>query len=157
MHCPRDGEKMKVKKGNWQYRESGLDDVVIVGINIYYCPVCDEVMPEIPRINELHRLIAEDLMNKKSLLTGKEIRFLRKEMYASVAHFAKKLGISKAQLRSWESGEQQVDPTADRLIRVLYSSDKKSDLQDIIIRFEHISKRIRPEKITISSEQLVAA
>ena len=62
-----------------RYRESGLENVVLKGIDIFRCN-CGERIVSVPRVLELNALIGENLIRKDSPLAGNEIRFLRKNM-----------------------------------------------------------------------------
>ena len=78
--CWKCGNDLSVIKDQpYQYKESGLDFVYLIGILQYKC-VCGETFVEIPRINELHLLIGKNIVCKKELLTGAEVKFLRKEL-----------------------------------------------------------------------------
>ena len=62
----------------YPYRISGLKDVSLVGIILRECAKCGTVVPVIPRIAELHDVIARALVRVPRPLRGDEIRFLRK-------------------------------------------------------------------------------
>jgi putative zinc finger/helix-turn-helix YgiT family protein len=113
---------MKKIRTNYRYTESGLDNVVLEGIPAYKCPKCKEINPIIPRIKELHRIISEDLINKKSLLMGDELVFLRKEMKLKAKDLAQILGVTKVTVSRWENEKKQISPACDRLIRLLYAN-----------------------------------
>lgn len=50
---------MKVRKESYRYDESGFKHVTLVGVDVTRCPRCDNYEISIPRIEELHRLIAK--------------------------------------------------------------------------------------------------
>jgi putative zinc finger/helix-turn-helix YgiT family protein len=114
--------EMKKIQTNYRYTESGLNNVVLKGILAYKCPKCKEINPIIPRIKELHRIISEDLINKKSLLMGDELVFLRKEMKLKAKDLAQILGVTKVTVSRWENEKEQISPACDRLIRLLYGN-----------------------------------
>ena len=77
--CGRSMRKRQVTKAApYAYTESGLDNVVLSGITVYVCPYCQAEVPVIPRIGQLHRVIADTLLHKPELLTGQELRFLER-------------------------------------------------------------------------------
>lgn len=122
MKCPNCGSaKMIQEKADYQYTESGLQNVVIVGIKIHKCNECKEILPEIPHIKELHMNIARALLYKKGLLDGEEIRFLRKELRLKSGELADLLGVDKANLSKWEKSEKEISPSSDRLLRYIYA------------------------------------
>jgi len=77
MKCSTCQNQMKyAKTREYRYLESGLDNVILSGIDIFQC-ACGEEVVSIPSIDELHTLIGLRLVKKDSLLNGKEICFLR--------------------------------------------------------------------------------
>src|SRR5205809_6761575 len=89
------GGTMEGRKGEYRYRESGLNSVVLKDILVFHCTKCNAVVPEIPAAGVLHRVIALRLLWKKTLLTGGELRFLRKLIGYSVTEFGKIMGSPK--------------------------------------------------------------
>jgi len=122
MLCSKCKIKMKKIKTDYEYTESGLKNVILTGINAYECPECKEINPIISRVKEIHRVIAHKLLSKDSLLTGKEIVYLRKEMKIKARDLAQILGVTKVTVSRWENEKEQISPTCDRLIRFLYDN-----------------------------------
>lgn len=104
----------------YHYTESGLKNVLLDGIMMFHCPSCDEEFAEIPDVGGLHAKIAEILMIKPYTLTGREFRFLRKEMRMKAKDIATVLGVTPTTVSRWETGEERVGVANDRLIRSLY-------------------------------------
>jgi len=75
------------------------------------------LVPDIPAAGVLHRVIALRLVNKKNLLTGSEIKFLRKFCGYSVNDFAAILGSSKSVVCRFE--KDGCGKENDRVIRLL--------------------------------------
>ncbi|MGE0824208.1 MAG: hypothetical protein AB7G75_22730 [Candidatus Binatia bacterium] len=73
---------------------SGLSNVYLTGITVRYCPYCGIESPLIPRVEELHQELARALVRKPALLSGEEVRFLRKHAGLPAQQFAALLGIS---------------------------------------------------------------
>src|SRR5919109_5024054 len=119
--CPNCGSR-KVEKSteDYPYKESGLDNVILGGIKVYRCKDCNEVMPEIPQIDTLHKLIALHIIKKNEPLTGKELKFLRKEMGLSSVELAKQFGVNKVTVSRWENDAEKIGPANDKLIRLRY-------------------------------------
>jgi hypothetical protein len=67
--------------------------VFLAGIMVRECARCDVGVPIIPNIAQLHGLITERLLLKNGLLTGEEIRFLRKNAGLSGKNFARYIEI----------------------------------------------------------------
>jgi putative zinc finger/helix-turn-helix YgiT family protein len=109
----------------YRFVESGLDNVFLVGINIHSCKQCNEEVPEIPNLSQLHDIIAEGLVAKPVTLTGAEIRFLRKNLGLKAGELAKALDTTDVSVSRWETGEQDVSKENDKLIRYFYLRAKE--------------------------------
>ena len=123
-HCKA---AMKEMKTDYQYKESGLDHVVLKGVTAYECPACKTISPVIKNIKRIHLYIAAALASKKSPLTGRELAFLRKEMGIRAKELAQLYGVHKVTLSRWENEKEPVSPPCDRLIRVLYRNKMIED------------------------------
>jgi transcriptional regulator with XRE-family HTH domain len=114
----------------YRYEMSGLDDVYLVGISVYWCERCRSGSPVIPKIEQLHTLIARHLVCKHSRLTGKELRFLRKNAGFPARQFAALVGVTPEHLSRFENGKvPHLGTVADRLAR--YISATKSQRNDV--------------------------
>jgi putative zinc finger/helix-turn-helix YgiT family protein len=122
MICLKCKTKMKKIKTDYKYTESGLQNVILKGITAYKCPQCRGINPIISKIKEVHKTIAQQLLKKDSLLTGKEIVYLRKEMNIKAKDLAQTLGVTKVTVSRWENEKEQISPACDRLIRLLYNN-----------------------------------
>lgn len=116
--CPNCGKLQGTFRGDYRYLESGLDHVIICDVEIIRCS-CGEESALIRGILAVHKAIANCLLEKETQLTGKEIRFLRKEMDLKGRDFANLVGVDNATLSRWENGKTKPSIKADRLIRVL--------------------------------------
>jgi transcriptional regulator with XRE-family HTH domain len=108
---------MEGRKGEYRYEESGLDSVVLKDILVFHCTKCNAIVPEIPAVGVLHRVIAMKLLLKRTLLTGEELRFLRKFCGYSVNEFAEIMGSTKSVICRWET--QKHGAGTDRTVRLL--------------------------------------
>lgn len=169
MKCPECGQSMEKETRDYRYTESGLSNVTLKNVQVYRCP-CGNEMVEIPTIERVHQTIAEALFKKPALLTGEEIRFLRKEMGLRSVKLAHLLGVSKVTVSRWENQAKPIGPTSDRLIRSLYllnvldKAKKKGVImvrtianEDILKVIESITNRPKRIKIEVSQKDLVAA
>jgi putative zinc finger/helix-turn-helix YgiT family protein len=121
INCPNCGKIVETHKGEYRYLESGLDNVIIRGIEVFQCP-CGEHSALIPKIVELHKVIASCILEQKWPLSGKEIRFLRKNMGMKATDFSHLLGVNKSTVSRWENEKEPFSEIADRLIRLLYAT-----------------------------------
>jgi len=119
LKCERCDGRMKPTVKDFRYPESGLPNVVLQGLRVYICDSCQEETPEIPNLLHLHRVIAKALLTKPALLTGPEVRFLRRHVGLKAAEFADQLGTTPVTVSRWETGAVAIDPKTDRLIRLL--------------------------------------
>ena len=126
MVCSHCGKVQEASRGDYLYLESGLDNVIICDVEMIDCD-CGEKSALIPRIIALHEAIADCLLGQETYLSGKEIRFLRKNLGLKGKVFAKLLGVDHATLSRWENDKSKPSARADRLIRFLYASKKKPE------------------------------
>jgi putative zinc finger/helix-turn-helix YgiT family protein len=112
---------MERERVNHRYTESGLPNVVLVGVEMRRCPKCGEQALSIPRVEDLHKTLAMSLIHEHTRLASYEIRFLRKWLGLSGVDFARRMGVDPATVSRWESTEkpQSMGPVADRLLRML--------------------------------------
>ncbi len=104
----------------YHYNECGLDNIYLNNIETEVCQKCSAVSPRLPYFNLLHKLLATKLIAQNYLLSGKEIRFLRKERGQKLQDWAVLLGIDPNTLSKLENSEQPIDIASDRAIRLLY-------------------------------------
>ena len=105
---------MKVK--GYHYTECGLKNVYIEGL-----PVVNddgEEIIQIPNIQELHWLIAKDILESKSM-NGDEIRFLRTEMGYTPEELSEQLNMALRTLKSIENGKTKIKENMDLKLRQL--------------------------------------
>ena len=121
--CHDCGKIYKKDIRTYHYEESGLDNVYIEDSPVYHCP-CGNVFSSIFKLSRLNDLIGEQLLQKPSLLTGKEIRFLRKRLFLASKVFADSLGVGKTTLSKWENDHQKHSEINDRFIRATYMITK---------------------------------
>ena len=116
--CRECGGVMEGRKGEYRYTECGLNSVTLEDILVFHCTHCNDIVPEIPATGVLHRLIAMKLLLKKTLLTGAELRFLRKMNGYSVEEFCEVMGVNKDVVYGWEN-KRSHGKTTDRTVRLL--------------------------------------
>lgn len=131
MFCPNCGLKMRQTKGNYHYTESGLSNVVLIGVTISACS-CGEKIPVISNIEGLHKAIAMGIVKSKTLLTGEGIRFVRKEMQLKAVELAKLLSVNKVSISRWESGKEPIGHANDKLIRLLFMRNTEEDCKQML-------------------------
>lgn len=98
---------------------------------------------QIENIEGLHRAIAFSLVEKDTLLTGDELRFLRGELKLTRKTLAGILAYSDETIKKWESGENPIPKTADMALRNLYleSQNQKSAVRSLLEKINHLEKK----------------
>jgi len=146
MKCPNCKSELTCASGDYHYKECGLDNVYLVGIEIHTCP-CGEEVINLPMVAELHTLIALNLIKKKSALNGKEIRFLRKNLGLTAKKISEIIGIDNSTISRWENGTQAISNTHDRFLRLLYLNIKEIPPEKIRHLIQEDFAGISPEQI----------
>ena len=129
-------KSLKLASITYKYKECGLDNVILHGVKEGRCEECGEIYRNFGDVSTLHQLIAGHLVRKADLLTGKEVRFLRKHLGYSGSVFAKLVGYEVEHLSRIENGKVSVQEVFDRLIRSLVLEkmpDREYDLQDLYL------------------------
>lgn len=122
-----------VKDKPYQYRESGVDYVYLIGVIQYEC-TCGEQYVEIPRINELHLLIGKHIVCKKELLSGEEVRFLRKELGMKSKDMAAALSMEPETYSRWENSKQDIAACHDKALRMMYVMSASEKVGKVLSR-----------------------
>lgn len=102
----------------YHYTESGLDNVLIEGIQRCTDDAGDDVLT-IPNINGLHRLLATMIITRTHGILPKEIRFLRTEMGMTQAELAALVKKDHQTIGRWERGETPIEQNAEFVLRVI--------------------------------------
>jgi putative zinc finger/helix-turn-helix YgiT family protein len=157
--CSDCGSKAQVEKGTYRFRESGLDNVVLKGIEVVKCTHCGNDEPVIPNLEALLRVLAGAIIQSKLPLTGEEVRFLRKHLGMSGEQFASILHTDKSTLSKWETGSVNIGSKSDLLIRSVALNLEPSlrDSAERITRsFAEIDEESTapPNRIEVDSETL---
>ena len=134
-------ERQATDEAPYAYTLSGLKDVFLVGVRVHHCNSCGEEVPIIPRVGELHCLIAMTLVKQEPLLRGDEIRFLRKNAGFQGSEFAALMGVSPTYLSKVENGRLKLGLGADKLVRLLASADEKR--RELLLE---IAKDLKPAR-----------
>lgn len=117
IHCQHNAHDCK---DTYHYTECGLDNVYLrCGYDIEDDAEYGEIV-SIHDADELHRAIGDFLVRNKKILTGKELRFLRKEMDLTQAELGKWLGVTDQAVARWEKDKTDIPGSADYLIRTLF-------------------------------------
>lgn len=125
------------------YTDCGLDDVYLVsGYEMENTPYGEGL--SIKNLDQLHKAIGCYLANQKKALSGKELRFLRKQMNLTQSDLGNLLGLSSQQVARWEKGESAISGPADLLVRAFFiqHAGNKLDLRKLANSLEEIDSPI---------------
>lgn len=116
----------------------------------------------IKEVDKLHQVIGEHLCRKRTELSGKEIRFLRREMLMSQAVLAALLDVKEQTIHRWETEKVSTPRASEWLIRLLYMNkvpsvrdrlkriadleDEIDRRQDMILKLKSISQKRKPAR-----------
>jgi putative zinc finger/helix-turn-helix YgiT family protein len=139
-------EFLATAKKPFQFVDSGLSNVYLVGIRYFVCD-CGKVVAEIPAIKQLLSLIARDLVEKSKALAPEEIRFLRKRLGKKQSDFAREIGVRGETLSRFENGQTRANERTDKLIRLYYVlmskdpqlADIRSAIEEVMSQWKHSS------------------
>ena len=118
MKCIECGAAMKVTRETRRDTLSGLPNVILVKVEVRRCLSCGAEEVALPRVEGLHRSLADFIVRKPGRLAGAEVRFLRKYLGWSSGDFAKHMGVSREAVSRWENGHDKIGGLADRLLRL---------------------------------------
>ncbi|WGU40348.1 helix-turn-helix domain-containing protein [Phenylobacterium sp. NIBR 498073] len=107
-----------MKRLDYRYDECGLDNVILVGLEVVEDDVGDSSIT-IHNVDGLQRAIVEGIAKKKTGISGRELRFARTELGLTQAELAMVVSKDVQTVGRWERGEFPIDPTAETVIRVL--------------------------------------
>lgn len=137
IHCKHTDE---AEKKPYHYTECGLDDVYLLsGYDEEPSEYGDVV--SVRHADELHQAIGEFLVRNKKVLSGKELRFLRREMDLTQAELGKLLSVSDQSVARWEKDQNKISGSADHLIRVIFMEhigllDENMTIRDLVRALE---------------------
>jgi DNA-binding transcriptional regulator YiaG len=108
-----------MKKRHYHYTMCGLDNVYLEnGFTLHTTDYGAGV--SIDHADLLDTAIATAVVCSTSPLTAKEFRFLRSQLDLTQLEMAGLLGFDTQTIARWEKDECDVNPAADRLVRLIY-------------------------------------
>jgi DNA-binding transcriptional regulator YiaG len=129
----------------YHFLDSGLSNVYLIGIKYWVCGKCGAQSAEIPAPEQLMNIIGESVVMKPGMLTGEEIKFLRKRVGKKSADFAVLINKTPEHFSKLETGALPLHEPTDKLIRLTYGLlMRDSEL------FERISAKVEEWLISIN-------
>lgn len=110
-----------------RYDIGGLPHVELHGVEVTRCTACGKEEIAIPRIAQLHRVLAEQFVRQHRMLAPVEVRFLRKHVGLAAGDFAQRMGVARETVSRWETGASPMGAVADRLLRLLVVTHEPTD------------------------------
>jgi YgiT-type zinc finger domain-containing protein len=138
---------MQLVRQDYQFKESGLDNVILKDVEVLVCKQCGSVVPRIPRLNDLMRTIVVAIVAKPSELDRAEVRFLRKFMDETIEQFAHKLGVNRSHLSRVENGSLAISKQT-KLARLGKTETVLKQLEEI----QPLPQRVRIDVASATSE-----
>lgn len=87
----------------------GLPGVQLSGVKVWTCGSCGETYDDIPQLDRLLAYITEVIVTRGHVLSGAEIRFLRKRLGWSQADFAEQFCVDATTVSKWENDKVRPD------------------------------------------------
>lgn len=159
MICEECGAKATVDRhAVRRYELGGVPHVELHGIEVTLCSTCGDETIGIPRLAQLHRVIAQAFVEQHRMLAPVEIRFLRKHIGLSGTVFAQRMGVTRETVSRWESGAQPMGAVADRLLRLFVVTHEPSEIyavDDLLsaLNDEQAPARLASMAVKISKEK----
>ena len=141
LNCFNCSHGMTTGRENVKYDASGLPGVTLVDVEVSRCGHCGQYEVAIPRIEELHRVMAIALVRKSARLTPAEIRFLRTTLGWSGRELADHMGATAETVSRWEHGKTPMGPQADRLLRLMVLHRTSSEPFDLS-HLKHVARQV---------------
>jgi DNA-binding transcriptional regulator YiaG len=104
----------------YHFLDSGLPNVYLSGVKYWVCGKCGMQSAEIPAPEQLMNVIGESVVMKPGILTGQEIKFLRKRAGKKAADFAALINKTPEHFSKLETGALPLQEPTDKLIRLTY-------------------------------------
>lgn len=151
-------EYFATRQKPYHFLDSGLPNVYLIGVTYWVCKDCNKQAAEIPAPEQLMNVIAKAIVMKQGLLSGPEIKFLRKRVGKRAADFAELISKTPEHLSKLETESLELPPGTDKLIRLTYAmlSDDAELLETMTKRIEEWLKSIKakgnPQPIEIKKE-----
>ena len=115
-----ESETKIIRSEDYQYTLSGVATIFLKNIQLERCEKCDLEVPHIPKIIRLHETIVRALVLKPSLLSGEEVRFLRKNLRMKAQDWAICLRKDAATISRAEKDGQKLNKDLDLLMRLAF-------------------------------------
>ena len=122
--CPRGHEKMKLRRIKKMVPFRGLE--IPCQVEVHVCPECGLEAGTVHSTGAVQQELAEAFRKRTGLLTGEEIKILRKKKGLTQQELADHLKIGIASVKRWETGLIQ-SKSMDHALRLHLKENKLKD------------------------------
>jgi putative zinc finger/helix-turn-helix YgiT family protein len=126
MDCPNGHGVMPLKRIQKKLTFRNVD--IAVESQLYVCPVCRLEAGTVDQTAGLQKTLAEAYRKKVGLLTGAEIRNMRKKLHLTQDALAQSLGVGIVSIKRWEGAQIQTKSMDQALRRALTDKNPENDL-----------------------------
>jgi len=154
--CSKCGSEARIVRGDYDFKETGLRDLVLLDIQLIKCGKCGNVDPILSGVDDLMDLIAVAILQKPYRLQGEELRFLRKHIGVGQEEFAKLLHVDRTTLSKWENNEDPIGVQSDLWARTVVISRNKyleKRATDHIRAFAKIADQQKRVRVEVDTEK----
>lgn len=121
MKCFECDKTVQIKKyRSYMYAGVGLSNICLLNQRVEVCSSCNTETPILRNPRRLHRAIGLAIALQPTLLTGRELRFLRRSAGYRTGELATRLSVADETYSKWENEKRNITPNADRLARLSY-------------------------------------
>lgn len=136
--CPNGCGEMEVRQVEKSIVFKGIN--ITYSAEIYVCPNCNIEVGSVKQAANMQQNIVDIYREKTGLMTGNEIRNLRKQNSLTQAMLADKMKVGIASIKRWETGQIQ-SKSMDNALRSVFRGEKAG--QEISGNREFSISRIR--------------
>jgi transcriptional regulator with XRE-family HTH domain len=136
--------KGECDKEPYHYTECGLDDVYLAsGYELENTEYGEAV--SVKNADGLHVAIGVYLAKEEKTLSGKELRFLRKEMGLTQAELGQYVGLDAQTVARWEKDQYPITAAADAVVRILYLEHVgklPQNIRELLTKLEELDSQL---------------
>ncbi len=125
IECPKDREKMVIKKSEERTTFRGID--LKVPVEHYVCPDCDTNAGTVDQTSVIQKTVSDTYRKGAGLLTGRQIVEGRKKLNLTQETLAKRMNVGIASIKRWE-GCQIQSKSMDHALRLALKGQSAGDV-----------------------------
>jgi putative zinc finger/helix-turn-helix YgiT family protein len=153
--CSNCGAPALVRRGDYNFVESGLDYVILNNIELIHCDMCGNEDPIIRRSKRLMQQLLIGVASKPEPLEGQDLRFIRKQLGLTQEKFGALIHTDKTTVSKWENDADPIGPQSDLLIRSVAISlgDVPKEIgREIVEGFKDIAATHTMQRLSVDAE-----